>query len=206
MSSNVLTRRVDDVEIPTTGIWPAAGVSSVVRPAGRHGLRAFPVLAGWFEIGEDPAAVSLRIDLDDCTLVASTSWVFATGNGRTEWLLEGFAAARRMARSAAVEAEPSRRVQPRHRRLDVVVRHRHDPHDDRPPRPAALEDRRRGARRRAAVHAAGCQQRPARARRECGPRPATASCRSRASGRSPWVPPCACRVADLACCVYAPSA
>jgi len=91
MSSNVLTRRVDDVEIPTAGIWPAAGVSSVVRPAGRHGLRAFPVLAGWFEIGDDPAAVSLRIDLDDCTLVASTSWVFATGNGRTEWLLEGFA-------------------------------------------------------------------------------------------------------------------
>ena len=91
MSANIPIRRIDDVEIPAAGIWPAVGVSSVVRPAGRHGLRAFPVLAGWFEIGEDPAAISLRIDLDDCTLVGSTSWVFATGDGRTEWLLEGFA-------------------------------------------------------------------------------------------------------------------
>ena len=91
MSSNVPTRRIDDVEVPTAGIWPAAGVSSVVRPAGRRGLRTFPVLAGWFEIGEDPAAISVRIDLDDCTLVGSTSWVFAADNGRTEWLLEGFA-------------------------------------------------------------------------------------------------------------------
>ena len=91
MTSNVPIRRIDDVEIPTAGIWPAVGVSSVVRPTGRHSLRAFPVLAGWFEIGEDPAAISLRIDLDDCTLVGSTSWVFGAGHGRTEWLLDGFA-------------------------------------------------------------------------------------------------------------------
>ena len=42
---------------------------------------------------------------------------------------------------------------------------------------------------------------PPRADRDPLPSP----CRSRASGRSPWVPPCVCRVADLVCCVYAPS-
>jgi hypothetical protein len=91
MTANVPIRHIDGLEIPTTGTWPAVGASSVVRSAWLRGPRALPVVGGWFRIAEDPTDSSLRIDLDDCMLFATTKRISAGDDGRTEWLLEGFA-------------------------------------------------------------------------------------------------------------------
>jgi hypothetical protein len=91
MTADVPIRHIDNLEIPQSGIWPVVGASSVVRSTGRRGVRLLPVVAGRFEIGEDPTDSSLRIDLDDSTLVATTALISPDRHGKSEWHLEGFA-------------------------------------------------------------------------------------------------------------------
>ena len=71
---NLPIRRVDDLEIPINGTWSIVRASSVVKSSGRHrNRRQLHVLAGRFEIGDEPGDSSLRIDLDDSTLIATTA-------------------------------------------------------------------------------------------------------------------------------------
>ena len=85
-------RRLDDLEIPATGTWPATRASAVARSTGRrNNPRQVHVLAGRFEVGDDPVASSLRIDLDDSTLVATAAWVSPDRHGMSEWRFEGVA-------------------------------------------------------------------------------------------------------------------
>ena len=89
---NLPIRRTDDLEIPTTGTWPAVRSSSVARSTGlRDGLRSLPVLAGRFEIGEDPSQSSLRIDLDGSTWFANAVQVSPDRNGMSQWQFAGVA-------------------------------------------------------------------------------------------------------------------
>ena len=89
---NLPIRRIDDLEIPTSGTWPVVRASSVTRSSGRRtARRQIHVLAGRFEIGEDPRDSSLRIDLDDATLVAGTTGVAPDQHGMSQWHLEGVA-------------------------------------------------------------------------------------------------------------------
>jgi hypothetical protein len=91
MTANVPIRLIDGLEIPTTGIWPAHGTSSVVRSSWLRGPRSLPVVGGWFDVAEDPTDSRLRLDLDDCMLFATTKRISAGDDGHTEWHLEGFA-------------------------------------------------------------------------------------------------------------------
>jgi hypothetical protein len=89
---NLPIRRLDNLEIPTTGTWPVTRASSVVKSTGRRNdLRQVHVLAGRFEVGDDPVASSLRIDLDDSTLNSTAAWVSPDRHGMSEWRFEGFA-------------------------------------------------------------------------------------------------------------------
>jgi hypothetical protein len=85
-------RRLDDLEIPTTGTWPVTRASSVATSTGRRNdLRQVHVLAGRLEVGDDPVASSLRIDLDDSTLIATAASVAPDRHGMSEWHFEGCA-------------------------------------------------------------------------------------------------------------------
>ena len=84
-----MIRHIDNIEIPTNGTWPATGESSVVRTTRRRGRHAVPVRAGWFDIAEDPAASSLRLDLDDFALCATGPLISTDRNGKSEWRFEG---------------------------------------------------------------------------------------------------------------------
>ena len=86
---NLPIRRIDDLEIPAAGTWSVVRASSVARAAGRSGLRQIHVYAGRFEIGDDPSESSLRLDLDDSTLVAGAARVSPDRHGMSEWHLEG---------------------------------------------------------------------------------------------------------------------
>ena len=89
---NLPIRRIDNLEIPTFGTWPVVRASSVTRSSGRRQApRQIHVLAGQFEIGEDPHDSSLRLDLDDSTLVAGTTQVTPDRHGMSQWHLEGSA-------------------------------------------------------------------------------------------------------------------
>ena len=85
-------RRIDDLEIPTLGTWSVVRASSVTRSSGRRtARRQVHVLGGRFEIAADPHDSSLRLDLDDSTLVAGTTRVAPDEHGMSRWHLEGFA-------------------------------------------------------------------------------------------------------------------
>ena len=84
-------RRIDDLEIPATGTWSVVRSSSVARSGRRGGMKQIQVYAGRFEIGDDPSESSLRIDLDDSTLVAGAARVSPDRQGMSEWHLEGHA-------------------------------------------------------------------------------------------------------------------
>jgi hypothetical protein len=85
-------RRTDELEIPSPGIWPIVRSSSVASSTGlRNGVRSLHVVAGRFDIGDDPTQSSLRIDLDNSTLVASAVAVSPDLNGLSEWRFEGTA-------------------------------------------------------------------------------------------------------------------
>jgi hypothetical protein len=89
-TANLPIRRVDGLEIPINGTWTIVRASSVARSTGRHrNLRQLHVLAGRFEIGDEPSDSSLRIDLDDSTLIATTARVGPDRHGMSEWFLEG---------------------------------------------------------------------------------------------------------------------
>jgi hypothetical protein len=92
-AAHVPIRHIDNIEVPASGMWPAAGASSVVTSTWRHGARATPVVGGWLEIGDDPATNSLCIELADSILLATTASVSHNDNGWPEWHLEGFACA-----------------------------------------------------------------------------------------------------------------
>jgi hypothetical protein len=84
-------RRIDNLEIPTTGTWPVTRASSVARSTGRRNdLRQAHVLAGRFDVGDDAVASSLRIDLDDSTLAATAARVSPDRHGMSEWQFEGY--------------------------------------------------------------------------------------------------------------------
>ena len=87
---NLPIRRIGDLEIPATGTWSVVRASSVTRSSER-GLRQIHVYAGRFEIGDDPSESSLRLDLDDSTLVAGAARVSPDRHGMSEWHLEGHA-------------------------------------------------------------------------------------------------------------------
>ncbi|MGH9135381.1 MAG: hypothetical protein ACRDZZ_15685 [Ilumatobacteraceae bacterium] len=83
-------RSIGDLEVPTAGTWPIVRASSVDRSTHRpKGLRPLRVLAGRFEIAEDPADSSLRIDVEDSTLIATTVSISADPNGMSRWRLAG---------------------------------------------------------------------------------------------------------------------
>ncbi len=88
---NLPIRRIDDLEIPATGTWSVVRSSSVARSPGRSGMKQIHVYAGRFEIGDDPRESSLRLDLDDSTLVAGAARVSPDRHGMSEWHLEGHA-------------------------------------------------------------------------------------------------------------------
>ena len=89
---NLPIRRIGDLEIPATGTWSVVRASSVARSAGRRsGMKQIHVYAGRLEIGDDPSASSLRLDLDDSTLVAGNAQVSPDRHGMSEWHLEGHA-------------------------------------------------------------------------------------------------------------------
>jgi hypothetical protein len=95
---NLPIRRTDDLEIPTTGTWPVVRSSSVARSKAstrstgrRDGLRPLHVLAGRFDIGEEPTQSSLRIDLDGATWIANAVRVSPDRNGMSQWHFVGVA-------------------------------------------------------------------------------------------------------------------
>jgi hypothetical protein len=92
---NLPIRRTDDLEIPTTGTWPVLRPSSITRSTTstglRDGLRPLRVLAGRFDIGEDPTQSSLRIDLEGATWIADAVRVSPDRNGMSQWHFEGVA-------------------------------------------------------------------------------------------------------------------
>ena len=89
---NLPIRRVDGLEIPINGTWPIVRTSSVARSTRQYrNFRQIHVLGGRFEIGDVPADSSLRIDLDDSTLIATTARVGPDRHGMSEWHLDGTA-------------------------------------------------------------------------------------------------------------------
>jgi hypothetical protein len=54
-------------------------------------MKQIHVYAGRFEVGGDPRESSLRLDLDDSTLVAGAARVSPDRHGMSEWHLEGHA-------------------------------------------------------------------------------------------------------------------
>jgi len=89
---NLPIRTVDGVELPTNGTWPLIRASSVARSSGRgRNRQQLHVLAGRLEIGNDPVDSSLRIDLDQSTLIAGGAQVDADRHGMSEWRFEGVA-------------------------------------------------------------------------------------------------------------------